>query len=410
MRHIVWLILGVILFSTSARAIGYHPSLSGMQSSGMGSLYSGLSISPEAVWLNPAALSAMDSRYSLSMGLNFSQSFTKFQNSAPSIYQANSDNSVFLPYHIYFSASLNERISIGFAFNNPFASQIKWQEENWIGRFLVKESEYLVTVYQPTIAYAITDNLHIGAGLIIAKAGMRFKKAIPYRDSNREGSVEITDNALQYGVNAGIFLQPIEKVKIGLSFRSRLQFQFNNSNAQFNVPGSLQPFFPESVTAASNASTPALLDLTGSYQLAENTILNAGIAFVFKRTTGDNNFLFTENNTYLTNINTLHTERNGVILRLGTEYGFTDFLFFRAGMYYQSATADNDFFFPANPDLNRLAFTAGGSFLPAPGLSIGLSVVYSAGLEKSATYMPANFAGNYKSSSFIPGIGLSYAL
>ncbi len=410
MKHIVCLVLGVILFSTSGRAIGYHPSLSGVQSSSMGSLYSGLNISPEAVWLNPAALSAMDSRYSLNMGLNFSQNVTKFQNSAPSLYQANSDNSVFLPYHIYFSASISERISIGFAFNTPYASRIKWQEENWIGRFLVKESEYLVTVYQPTVAFAITDNVHLGAGLIIARAGMSFKRAIPYRDSNREGSVAITDNALQYGVNAGIYLQPIEKVKIGLSFRSRLHFQFNNSNAQFSVPGSLQPFFPESVTAASSASTPALLDLTGGYQIAENTMLNAGVAFVFKRKTGDNSFRFTENNTYLLNINTQHAERNGVILRLGTEYGFTNFLFFRAGMYYQSATADKGFFFPANPDLNRLAFTAGGSFLAAPGLSIDLSIVYSEGLEKSAAFVPANFAGKYKSSSFIPGIGLSYAL
>lgn len=408
MKHIVFLVLGIIITCSSARATGYTPSSTGVRSSSMGSLYSGANANAEALWLNPGVISAMDSRYNLTAGINVSQTYTKFQNAAPSIYQATTDNSLLLPWYIFFSAAINDKLSIGFSYNTPFINRIKWQEENWTGRFLVRESENLITVLQPAVAYAITDYLHLGVGLMIARADMHFKKTLPYRDSNREGSVEISGNDLQYGINAGVFFLLSKKVEIGLNYKSGFRFEFDNASTAFNVPVSLLNWFPESTTASSRAAVPAMIDLTGSYQLSENTFLSTGVAFVFKEETESNSFTFDPTSSYLDHIHAPVKNRYGVIARVGAEYDFAGFLSFRGGITFQSATTDNEFFFPGQPDLNRLAFTAGGSLIAAPGLSIDAGLVYSTGLEKSAHYAPANFGGKYKSSCFTPGIGLSY--
>ncbi len=408
MKHIVFLVLVIILTCSSARATGYTPSLTGVRSSSMGSLYSGANANAETLWLNPAVISKMDSRYNLTAGINVSQTYTKFQNTAPSLYQATTDNSLLLPWYIFFTASLSDKLSIGFSYNTPFVSLIKWQEENWTGRFLVRESENLITVLQPAVSYAITDYLYLGVGLMIARADMHFSKALPFGDYNQEGSVEISGNDWQYGINAGLFFLPTENIELGLNYKSGFSFMFENAGTVFSVPISLLSYFPENITSNSQVAIPAMTDLTASYQFSENTFLSTGVALIFKNNSESNSYTFNHTSSYLSHINIPEKRSYGVIARVGAEYDFADFLSFRAGISYQSATTDNEFFFPGQPDLNRLTFSAGGTLTAAPGLSFDAGLVYSRGLEKSAHYAPANFGGKYKSSCFTPGIGLSY--
>ncbi len=409
MKQLTLLALAIILQVTPVLSIGYQPSYIGTRTSSMASLFSRKNFSVETVWLNPAAMAGSNSSYNLGAGINLSQSFARFQYALPSHYQANSDNDILLPVHVYFSAALSQRISIGFGMSTPYSRHIKWQQDNWAGRFVMQEIQSQVSVYQPSLAFSITHNLHIGAGLMIARADRYFRKAIPYRDANHEGTAEINGHALQLGINAGIYYHAWEKLEVGLNFKSRLKFQFNDAPATFHVPVSLHAFFPENTTARSNAATPAMLDFTGSYAFAERMVISAGITWVAKNKGDQYSFYFNEPNDYLTHIIMPEKERNGLIIRVGTNYDFSELLSARAGLSYQISNAAEDYFFPDPYNLNRLTFITGGSFLATSGLSLDLSVALSAGLERNATYIPENFGGKYKSLLFIPGIGMSYS-
>jgi len=88
----------------------------------------------------------------------------------------------------------------------------------------------------------------------------------------------------------------------------------------------------------------------------------------------------------------------------------------RIGGYYDESPIQDDFFNPETPNSDNLGLTAGLSYLFSDKLAIDASFIYINGLERESYYtgnnlnqdFGDNFGGKYKSSSFIPGIGVRY--
>ena len=77
-------------------------------------------------------------------------------------------------------------------------------------------------------------------------------------------------------------------------------------------------------------------------------------------------------------------------------------------MYYDPTPTNEEYFTPETVSLNTIAFTLGATITPVKGLDIDISYLELHGLEAEKTYSPDNFAGTYKTMTFIPGIGLHY--
>jgi long-chain fatty acid transport protein len=63
---------------------------------------------------------------------------------------------------------------------------------------------------------------------------------------------------------------------------------------------------------------------------------------------------------------------------------------------------------PDLPDANRMLFTAGISYYPAPKFSIIAALEYVNASKRDASYDEENFGGTYKTVAWTPGIGLAY--
>src|SRR3989441_12545943 len=57
----------------------------------------------------------------------------------------------------------------------PFGIVVDWPD-NWQGRFNTTDARLRVTVYNPTVAYQVTPELSVAAGIRIADAGAEFEQ------------------------------------------------------------------------------------------------------------------------------------------------------------------------------------------------------------------------------------------
>jgi long-chain fatty acid transport protein len=89
----------------------------------------------------------------------------------------------------------------------------------------------------------------------------------------------------------------------------------------------------------------------------------------------------------------------------------------RGGYYFDESPVQEGFFAPETPRNDSHGFTGGLSFNVNSKLSIDASFLYLKFEEVEASYdgyqengQAVPFGGTYKSSAFVPGLGVSYKL
>jgi long-chain fatty acid transport protein len=220
--------------------------------------------------------------------------------------------------------------------------------------------------------------------------------------------MEITGNTIQWGVNSGIYYQPTEQLNIGLSYKSAMNLGFNDATAVFNIPSSLQSFFPGANSVSANYYLPAIIDLHASTRLSTSWAIAIAAGMKLKQNNANTTFDFSYNNSYLQDFQIYRDDKIQFVSRIGAEYLAAEFLHFRAGMYYQDGTSGADFFSPEKPDAQKIGISAGITLLPLDGLSLDLSFTYINSNITEAQYIPANFGGTYKSAVYMSGLGITY--
>jgi long-chain fatty acid transport protein len=398
----------VWIITFSYQAVASNIEMNGVKTMGMGSTFSGLNGAPEVAWMNPAALSTINEKFSLNFGAFVSWNSTKFQLKEPSTYQAVTDNPLKYPYFLNVSFSANDRLTFGLNINKSFSYHINWQDENWAGRFIVQSIDISSIAMQPSVSFQINDFLSAGAGIILSTAEFSFTRGIPVRDQNREGSMNVNGNSKQMGFNLGLFSTISDRLNLGLSYRSAIPMNFNDGNPSFLHPNSLQNYFP--VNNSVNVVFPGMgvIDFTGGWKKSDLIGFAWGIAYSTIEKNENITFDFAQNTVFLPDYAIIRNDIDDLKIRMGVEYQAAEFLLLRAGSWYLFRMGGNDFVAPDKPQTKRLAMTSGTTFIPFPGLSFNLGFVFITGSGKEVNYAPANFAGIYKSYSFISGVGISY--
>jgi long-chain fatty acid transport protein len=392
-------------FSVMGNSLFMH----GIQSNGMSSTYSGNGNKAEWVWLNPAIMDDTIKKTVVSTGLYVIMQSTKFQQKTPSMYQAVTDNDFEYPAYFFVTSPVNERLTVGLSVNQAFSESINWQNENWAGRYILNNMDLSTVVIQPALSYRITPKIVFGAGLILVRADLLFNKAIPYRDQNRESNMEINGKSTGIGFNSGIQVLLNPNVSIGLNYKSGMKIRFSNAQAHFQVPSSLQGFFFENNPLTISWPVAQVIDLTGSWKINDEFDLAWGLAYTLHSFMSSTEFEFALNNQYLEDFNIISNDKNRFILRAGLEYKPFIHFSFRAGSWFQKASANSEYLSPMRPYSDRLAFSTGMSLIPNHNLSIDLNFLFLAGITNNASYSPANFEGTYRSYLFLPGLGVSYS-
>ena len=402
MKNKLFLSLVLSLWAIMAYSGGFQVRLQGQKQTGIGLIGTPFAYDASSIFYNPGALALYDGNFSISAGASGIMSNHIYQKDGTS-YQARTDNPLSTPFYGYFSAKIKDMIAVGIGVYTPFGSTAEWGND-WNGRYLIQDISLSAIYIQPTVAYQYKDKFGIGAGFVYAIGNVEINKALPY---NNNSTVNLKGSDGNFGFTVGVFYKPVEKLSIGVDYRSQITMSVEDGEATFVVPSALSTTIPAENSFNAELPLPANLDFGLAYDFNDKFTLAAEVNWIMWNTYQSLDFEFAENGAVLNSSNP-REYKDSWIPRIGGQYKLNDIFTFRAGMYYDPTPTNEEYFTPETVSLNTIAFTLGATITPVKGLDIDISYLELHGLEAEKTYSPDNFAGTYKTMTFIPGIGLHY--
>lgn len=404
--------LAVAATWTGAFAEGYQINSLSAKQIGMGHTGIALKLGAESMFFNPAGMAFMDKTIDLSgsvTGIMPTATITSGGN------KYTTDNGVSTPIGVHAAFSIYDNLKAGVSFYTPYGSSINWGE-NWPGAVLNQDVDLKVFTVQPTVAWAITPKLSIGAGAMISWGSVNLNKGLlsaatadkalplfkmmypaladaqPFGNTcpasvNLDGKANVT-----VGFNVGAMYTINDQWTVGASFRSEMKMKVKSGKATVTP-----------VNAAAEAILGDALDIINQSSFKAEMpcpwVLGFGVSYkpVSKltlafdaRLTGwnaykqlDVEFLADQARPYDQHI--AKNYKNSWCFSLGGEYAVTERMDARLGLMVDTSPVNKHYYNPETPGMTKIEPTIGLSFRPIPSLSIDLAFMYVAGMGVNGT-------------------------
>jgi len=420
------LLLTVLFLATAVTyAGGYRVSLQGNKALAMG--HTGVAVinSSELVFFNPAGLVFLENKLSVSVGAHGVLADVSYQNSATGD-TAMTEAGLSTPFYAYISYQATDWLAFGLGVYTPYGSTVAY-EDDWVGSHLVNNIALQAIFIQPTVSLKITDKFSVGGGPIYAMGAVNFNKNLNRTlvdlDGNRSEVTLEQTGITKWGYTAGWMFKANNNLTIGMNYRSEIILSAEDGEATFeNVPNSpLTPF----ADTTFNAELPLPAELTMGLSYKCNDFL----------------FAFDYNKTYWNVYESLSVDfadpqaqdtellrnyKDARTYRFGVQYQASESFTLRGGYYFDESPVQDGYFAPETPRNDSNGYTAGITFKVGDHLEIDASFLYLQFDEVDASYdyflegttgppeatenVYSSFGGTYKSSVFVPGLGITYKL
>lgn len=179
---------------------------------------------------NPAGLTLLDrSQLMIASGailpiMNFDRGS---QTSVPGGGGGGGNSGVFMPIGgLFYAYRISDRLWFGFAAASTFGLAADLGKK-WVGRYYVTRTSILTAGFNPSIAYEVNEWLSVGAGFSFNIARLydqaKINNALPRVP---DGGFEIESWDEAFGGNVGFLLRPIDKLRVGLTYQSPIDYKF----------------------------------------------------------------------------------------------------------------------------------------------------------------------------------------
>jgi long-chain fatty acid transport protein len=186
---------------------------------------------PSAVYINPAALTEVPGNQ-LMGGTSYINTISSVKNGGRKSRNIHDDSfvpSLFANYHIP-----NSDFAVGIGGYAPFGLATSYKESSFT-RFAAIRSELRTIYVTPAVAWSPLPFLSIGAGVSFVHSSAVLSRALFLGALDiGEGRLRITDTDDAFGYNVGVLIKPVEKIKIGITYRSRVDLDFDSANVKFS--------------------------------------------------------------------------------------------------------------------------------------------------------------------------------
>lgn len=410
---------GAFLAGTmGARAGGFQVYLPSQQSIGMGGVGVGLSMEQAAQFLNPGAMALLrQNGVQVGVSATFARQAFRSTLGGP---QRELQSTVVTPFNLYASFGPKEgKFRAGVCVYTPYGSQLKYAP-GWEGRFSLTEITLQSVYVQPTVSYALTDQLSVGAGLmILAYGSVNLQRAVALPSA--EGQITLDGKTKTgFGVNAGIFFKPSTQFSFGVSYRSKINAKVEGGDVTVVNPiPALQSRFVGN-TFDATLPLPASVNLGIGIMPTEKLTVGLDVnwtqwseyrvlRFDFKK---DGAPAQVGTDTYS---ESKRSYQDGLTFRLGGQYEVTDKLAVRLGTAYDMTPVKDGYLTPETPDSDRLIGSAGIGYNLTENFGVDASFMFQAVLKRTQTEgdlldngTTDRVPGTYRTNISIPGIGLRY--
>ncbi|MFS1861021.1 OmpP1/FadL family transporter [Vibrio lentus] len=213
--------------------------------------------SAAAMWTNPATMSHMGESKTTINTMAFDLEMQYQDNGDKQDGKAHSVMPSFGAFHAH---QVTDKLHLGIALGAVGGSSLDYGSE-WAGAALLEDITLTAMQVNPSLSYKLNDQWSVGAGV-------QFSWAAFQQTTSMLTAKQDTDWA--YGYNLGVMYTPTDKLKLGASYRSKLEHEFNNDvKGLGDVANSL----------STDIALPEIIDVSASYALNSQLDLLASIQF-----------------------------------------------------------------------------------------------------------------------------------
>ena len=259
--------------------------------SGLGNAFAGAAAVAEdasTVWWNPAGMSRLPAGKHLLFAGHLIVPSTKFNNRASVPASAtgtgnggDAGDPAFVP-NVYFAMNLNPTWNFGVGVNVPFGLATEY-DNDWIGRFQGITSEVKTLNINPSASYKFSDRASLGFGISYQRAEIDLVSAVNYSAAaggalgpNLEGRNTTSVDGDAWGFNIGTLFDIGPATRVGIHYRSSLDYETDGTTSFSNVPA---PLAASPLVSNSNVKldleTPASLSFSVAHKMSDRLELLA---------------------------------------------------------------------------------------------------------------------------------------
>jgi len=284
----------------------------------------------------------------------------------------------------YFAYKLTPDIHLGVGLNSPFGLKTEY-DPGWLGRHLGILSDLRTININPSIAWKASEQLSLGVGLSIQRADAELSSF-----AGAAGTATIKGNDYGWGFNLGALWKINNQTRIGLSYRSEVEYTLEgdatfSGNPALNGPVTADATMPDSASFGLfhklNSQIDILADATwtGWSDFDELRILRTSGALVsLTPENWDDSFRYS----------------------LGVNYHLNDKFTLRVGVALDETPVPDAFRTPRIPDEDRTWIAIGGQYrLSKQGaIDFGYAHLFVKDAGLSSTAPPPAVSGKYEAS------------
>ena len=233
------------------------------------------SFGPDAAYNNPANMIFLgDGHYLESSLTHLRMSKTKYRHSSGAKFTSKRAGALAPTFH-YVSPQFSDW-RFGLSVVVPAGMSMRWDEN--LPKATSKKFDLKVIEVNPSVAYALTDNIALGFGLRAVYARGEAVQEVP---GALPASQDIKGDRVNFGYNAAITYKPTSNLSLAATYRSKVNM---NLKGDTDISAPAHPrgaFLSGSYSGSAKLSVPlpASLNLALSYKIANTTLL-----FDFERT------------------------------------------------------------------------------------------------------------------------------
>lgn len=396
------------LTEVCGQASGLQLTLLGQRQAAMGNAGTALPLDGATAWVNPAGMNFLDRRAYVQLGGSFYRPLTSFLEPSPTFGFESMDTFALSPFHAYgvIRPRGNPRWAYGISVNSPYGAASLWPED-WKGRFISQEFRLTSLFIQPAVSYRFSSQLSVGVGVSYGLASILSRKAID-RDGQEESrsSVKYLGGGNGVGLNLGIYHVYSDKISMGLTFRTPIQIEVNQGVATFDVPQSLEEFYPEQ-SFQTHLPLPAKLNIGIGYRPESRLLVAVDVRYTRWQSFDSLSLVLEQEVGGLVEYPEKAWE-NTLGFHAGMEYLVNEKMEIRAGLAYNNSPVPDELLSPQLPDSDNIGLNGGFGLHITRDFIANFSAGYNYTGERTGFLTNTTFGGTYESISYHFGLDIQY--
>ena len=420
-KFVLYTIICFITIPAVVMGSGFAIYEHGVSANGLAGAFGGIANDASAIYYNPAALSFLEPGAHLTVGTTFI--IPRFSWNAivgigpgefPTARKVDMNDKMFFPSNLYYAIKSDGNFSYGVGFFNPFGLGTDWPED-WEGRFNLISVDLKTFFLNPTVAYSINSQLSIAVGVDIAHATAELIR----RNAEVLGAeplAEISGSGNGVGFNAAVAYKANDKLTVGASYRSEVDFSIKGDATVTEAAAVLQPLLPGGDVTL-DITTPTTITAGFGYDVSEKITLDLDYTWV-GWSSFDRLIIDFETETFSPSSGapvqadqTLREEWKDVWnIRIGALVHATDDIDLQFGFLTDNNPAQDKLLSPLLPDSDRMGISAGISKKMGDQLTVNLSYIHLFFKERTITNseLESPLNGTYNGSAELLGFGINY--